>query len=119
MSAPPRMKLTGFTAAMMMVGVVLTGHYGMAWYELPKYSEDDIAISAMLNVQMDLQRQNLRIPPPAAEVERLRLQVRNEIEADIAKAEREIHTGFAVGLVALILGIGQAILSRRLQRSTA
>jgi hypothetical protein len=118
MSAAPRMKLTGFTAAMMMVGVVLTGHYGTAWYELPKYSEDDIAISAMLNVQMDLQRQNL--PPPAAtELERLRLQVRNEIQADIAKAEREIHTGFAVGLVALVLGIGQAILSRRLQRSTA
>lgn len=107
------MKLTGFTAAMMMVGIVLTGHYSMAWYELPKYSEDDIAVSAMLNLQMDLQRQNPQAPPSPTELERLHLQVRNEIEADIAKTRREIHTGFAVGLVALMLGLGQAFLARR------
>lgn len=115
MTPTSRPRITALLFVLLSVGFGLTGYFGWAWYELPRYSEHDIAASTEINLMMDLHRADASTPT-GAKIAELRRQVREEIEADIARERREVQTGFAIGLAALLLGLGQTVALRRSRR---
>jgi len=111
MAAPaPRMRTV--PALMLALGLGLCGYYGVEWYQLPEYSEADIAASVELNLQLDLQRRGPHLPLDEERRERLREMIRAEIESEISREQETIQLRFGVGLVALVLGLGQLTLLR-------
>lgn len=107
--------MLGFIILVVGIGICL--YYGMEWYELPNYTEADIAASTELNMQMDLQRMGtLLAPKTTEELETMRAKLRYEITDSIKQQSDKVHLRFSVGLVALILGIGQLVSSWMMQR---
>lgn len=100
-------------------GIGACGWYGLAWYELPHYSEADIEASTTGNLAVDLARRGSQLQPDAESLDRLRAQVRAEIEADIRKEREEVQQGFAVGLMCLVLAAGHALFMWLLLRDPA
>jgi hypothetical protein len=98
-------------------GLGICLYYGQQWYELPKYSESDIDASTELNLKLDLQHRGPNLQPAnKEELERLRAGVRYEITSSI-KAERDkVTQRFGIGLVALVLGLGQLVMARLMRR---
>lgn len=114
MPAPaPRAALRSLPALLLAVGFGLCGYYGLEWYELPTYSEEEITASVDLNLQIDLQRRGPHLQPDAAGLQRMREMVRAEVEAEINREREKVQLRFGVGLIALVLGLGQAAASRR------
>lgn len=103
-------------AFMVALGVGLAGYYGLAWYQLPKYSEMDIAMSSELNLQIDLRRRPPHLQPGPEELQRLREQVRAEVLGEIQQEKEKVQTRFALGLISLIFGIGQFLAGAALRR---
>lgn len=101
-----------FPFTLFAVGLGMAGWYGIAWYELPRYSPADIDVSVELNLQMDLRRMGPALQPDALALQRLRTQIRNEVEADIRLERENIQRPFALGLLAMIAGLGQMLWSR-------
>ena len=97
------------------VGLGLVAWYGAEWYELPRYGEADINASVEANLAIDLGR--LGRTPEAAQLERLRAQIRAEVEADIRKERSESERGLGVGLLCLVLALGHTVLVRGLSRA--
>lgn len=111
---PPRRSPRAFPFMLLAVGIGLSGYYGLQWTKLPQYSDADLDASTELNVQLELQSRNARTD--AAGLERLRRQVRQELQADIARERSEVETGLGAGLIALVLAIGHFVLSGLLDR---
>ncbi|HEY0973338.1 MAG TPA: hypothetical protein VGE57_02450 [Solimonas sp.] len=99
------------------IGVGLTAYYGQAWYELQDYSEADIEASTELNLRMDLQRRGPHLQPDADKLEQLRTQVRAEVEGEINRERETIQSRFAIGLIALVVGLGQLLSQRVMARN--
>lgn len=104
--------LTSLPALLLAVGVGLCAYYGQAWWTLPSYSEADIAASTELNLQLDLQRRGSHLQPDTAGLERLRAQVREEVEAEIRIERERIERRFGLGLIALVVGLGHTVFAR-------
>ncbi len=111
---PPRRSPRAFPFMLLAVGIGLSGYYGLQWTKLPQYSDADLAASTELNVQLELQSRNARTD--AAGLERLRRQVRQELQADIERERSEVETGLGAGLIALVLAIGHFVLAGLLNR---
>ncbi len=110
--------MLGFIILSIGIGICL--YYGMEWYELPTYTEADIDQSTELNLQYDLQRLGpLSQPKTKDELELMRAKVRYEISSSIKEQSDKIHLRFSVGLIALIIGIGQMFSSWMIQRRFA
>lgn len=98
------------------LGLGLLGWYGMTWYELPRYSESDIDGSVAANLAVDLARLGPNLRPDAAGMEKLRGQIRLEVLADIQRERAEAERGLGVGLICLVLALGNAVLVRGLAK---
>ena len=92
-------------------------YYGQQWYQLPQYSAEDIRASAELNLQMDLQRRQPGLPPlEGVELERQRSQLQQEVAAEIRSDRDHVMQRFGLGLVALVLGLGQLVMAWLMRR---
>lgn len=99
-------------------GLGICLYYGQQWYELPKYSESDIDASTELNLKMDLQRRGPNLQPANKdELERMRAGVRYEITSSINAERDKLTQRFGIGLIALVLGLGQLVMARLMRRS--
>jgi len=103
---PPRPLFAGLTYLALAIGLGLTAYYGQAWYELETYSEADIDASTELNLRLDLQRRGPHLQPDEQRLQELREQVRAEVVGEIERERNTIQSRFAIGLIALIVGIG-------------
>ncbi len=117
MSLPPRRPLfASLPSLLLALGVGLCGYYGYAWYQLPVYNETDIAASTELNLQIDLQRRGPNLQPDAEGLDRMREQVRAEVEAEIGRERETIERRFGIGLIALVVGLGHTVFGRMTRR---
>lgn len=91
------------------LGVGLCGYYGQKWYELPEWSEAEIAQSVEINLELDLQRMGPHLRPTGERLEDLRRLVRSEVEAEIRKEREGAQKGLGAGLIALVLAVGQLL----------
>lgn len=91
------------------LGAGLLAWYGLAWYELPVYSEGDITASVEANLAVDLARLGPNLQPDASGLLRLRAQIRSEVEGDINQDRRDSERGVGAGLLCLIVAAGQAL----------
>ena len=99
------------------VGLGICLYYGMEWYELPTYTEAEIAQSTELNLQLDLQRMGDHLRPQNKdEMELMRAKLRAEITGSIKEQSDEVHLRFSVGLIAIVIGFGQLLSGWMLQR---
>ncbi len=112
----PHRPMSTIPAFMVALGLGLIGYYGVEWYQLPKYSETEIALSAEFNLQFDLQRRGPHLQPQGEDLERLRAQVHAEVVGQIEQERKKVQTRFGIGLVSLIFGIGQFVFATMLRR---
>lgn len=99
------------------IGLGICLYYGMEWHELPVYTEAEIDQSTELNLQLDLQRMGDHLRPQTKdEMELMRAKLRAEITGSIKEQSDKVHLRFSVGLIALIIGLGQLASSWMLQR---
>ncbi|MFA5941505.1 MAG: hypothetical protein WC809_19325 [Sinimarinibacterium sp.] len=104
---PRRTPFRALPALLLSIGVGLCGYYGQKWYELPTYSDQDIAASVELNLQLDLQRRGPHLQPDTEGLKRPRETVRAEVEGEIRREREKVQLRLGVGLIALVLGAGQ------------
>ena len=100
----PKPRLHALPMIATALGLGLGGYYGERWYKLPEYTEQDLQASVELNLAMDRERYGLTQQPSPAESERLRQQIRQEIDADIARERSEVKQGFVVAMLMLMFG---------------
>jgi len=93
-------------------GIGLCGYAGLQWHALPHYSEEDLRVSAELNLQIDLARRGIRDQPGPDQMEPLRQKEREEIEAEISAEHDAVLGWLAAGMALLALGGGQAVILR-------
>ena len=105
MSAP-QARLQALPIIAAAIGLGLCAYYGEHWYRLPQYSEEDLRGSVELNLALDLERRGPEHQPSPEEQERLRQQIRSEIDADIARERKDVHQGFATAMLMLLFGGG-------------
>ncbi len=100
------------------IGFGIAGWYGWEWYHLPRWSEQDIAGSVELNLALDLSR----LPPDGISPQlqdQMRLQLRREVEEQIAR-ESEMPRGYTLaGLVIGLFGLAQMAIRSWLARGRA
>jgi hypothetical protein len=97
------------------IGLGIACWYGWAWYHVPKWSEKEIAASVELNLALDLSR----LPPnsvPQETQERMRAQIRREVEAQIAKESEGPRSWTLAGLLIGVFGLVQMVLRTWLAR---
>ena len=109
----PRPRLHALPMIATALGLGLGGYYGERWYKLPQYSEQDLQASVELNLIMDLERRGPQLQPTPAERERLRQQIRQEVDADIARERQEVKQGFIVAMLMLLFGVGYLAMRAR------
>lgn len=110
-----RPPMLGFFILSIGLGICL--YYGMEWYELPRYTEAEIDQSTELNLQMDLQRMGAHLQPKTPdELAIMRAKLRYEITDSIKQQNDKVHLRFSVGLIALIIGVGQLFSSWMIQQ---
>lgn len=109
----PRPRLHALPVIAFALGLGLGAYYGERWYKLPQYTEQDLQASVELNLVMDQERRGPQLQPAPAERERLRQQIRQEIDADIARERQEVTQGFAVTMLMLLFGGGYLALRLR------
>ncbi|MGQ0697405.1 MAG: hypothetical protein ACT4PZ_04100 [Panacagrimonas sp.] len=118
MNRSPRTPPPGAVGALVAaLGFGIAGWYGWAWYQLPRWPEEDIRASVEFNLVLDLSRRSADSEPVTLqEQDRLRTQVRQEVEAEIAK-EREEPRGYTMaGLIIGVFGLLQMSLRNWLAR---
>ena len=98
-------------------GLGICMYFGQQWYQLPKFSENDIEASTELNLKMDLQHRGPSLQPANdQELNRMRAEVRYEITSSINAERDKVTRRFSIGLVALVLGLGQLVMGWLMQR---
>lgn len=107
---PPKPRLQALPILATAMGLGLSAYYGERWYQLPQYSEEDLRASAELNLAIDLERRGPALQPSPADRERLRQQIRSEIDADIGREHKEIQQGFTAAALMLLFGGGYLLL---------
>ena len=112
---PPPGAVGGLIAA---IGLGIAAWYGYEWSRVPRWTEAEIVGSVELNLALDLSRQPPGSVPPETQ-DRMRAQIRREVEAQI---EREVETPRAwtfSGLLMGALGLAQLALRTALARSSS
>ncbi|AXQ28440.1 hypothetical protein D0B54_06980 [Solimonas sp. K1W22B-7] len=106
MTPNPKPRLQALPIIALTVGLGLSAYYGEKWYLLPQYGEQDLRASVELNLALDLERRGPALQPSPEDRERLRQQIRQEIEADIARERKEATQGLISALLMLLFGGG-------------
>lgn len=117
MNQPPRPRLQALPVVAAAVGLGLSAYYGEQWYRLPSYSEQDLQASTELNLALDLERRGPTLQLSEQDRDRLRGQIRQEVEADIARERKEVQQGFIGALLMLLFGGGYLLLRIRRGRN--
>lgn len=91
------------------LGVGICGWYGLEWYELPQYTQEDIEASTEANLAIDLQRLGPNLQPDKERLERLRARVREEVEIDIRRQRTSVQRSLSIGLICIVLAMGQLV----------
>lgn len=94
------------------LGVGLIGWHAMAWRELPQYDAQQVETAVEGNLALDLARMGPHLQPDAAGVEKLRAQVRSEVEAQIGHERKQAQQGMVAGLICLLLAAGHLLFQR-------
>ena len=113
---PPRRPLSTLPAFLLALGLGLCGYYGMEWWQLPEYSEADIAASVELNLALELQQRGPHLKPNPERLEQLRETLRAEVEGEIRREREKVQLRFGIGLIALVLGAGHLASARLIGR---
>jgi len=108
-------RLIAIPLVLFAIGLWQTMSHGERWVRLPDYREQDVSASVELNLALDLQ-QNPALQADEAGQQRLRDQIRSEVEADIQRERKEIGQQLGMGVLMLVLGIGALLANRLLQR---
>jgi hypothetical protein len=98
------------------VGLGIAAWYGYEWYRVPRWTEAEIVGSVELNLALDLSR----VPPdsvPPETQERMRAQIRREVEAQIARESETPRNWTYSGLLMALLGLLQMAMRTALARS--
>ena len=108
MNRSPRLPPAGAVGALLAaIGFGVAAWYGWAWYHVPQWSEKEITGSVELNLALDLSRLPQGSVTPETQ-DRMRAQIRREVEAQIAK-ESELPRGLTLaGLLMGVFGLVQA-----------
>ena len=104
----------------LLAGLGIAGYYGFAWYQLPKWSDQEIEQSVELNLAMDVARMGPQLKPEGEKLDQLRALVRQEVRGEIQRELKTAQLRFSVGLVAIVIGLGQlmfVVLTQGLRRS--
>lgn len=96
-----------FAFLLIALGVGLLSWYGEQRWSLPAWSEGEILQSVELNLALELQRRGPHLQPAPARLDELRRTLRAEIEADIRRDRHELERWIGLGLVLIVLGLGQ------------
>lgn len=110
---PPPGAVGGLIAA---IGLGIAAWYGYEWYRVPRWTEAEIVGSVELNLALDLSRQPPDSVPREAQ-ERMRAQIRREVEAQIARESETPRSWTIAGLLMGLLGLVQMALRVALARS--
>ena len=89
-----------------LAGLGIAGYYGFAWYQLPKWSDQEIEQSVELNLAMDLARMGAQLKPNAEKLDHLRALVRQEVRGEVQRELKTVQLRFSAGLVAMVVGLG-------------
>lgn len=100
----------------LLIGLGIAGYYGLAWYELPRWNEQEINQSVELNLAMDVARMGPHLKPQGEKLERLRAQMRTEVEGDIRRELKTIQLRLSIGLMAIVIGLAQLITAALIRR---
>ena len=109
---PPSRPRFSLFHAIFAIGVALCGYYGQAWWDLPEYSPAEIDASVELNLAMDLARRGPHLQPDEEGMERLRRQLRAEIEGSLQRETDAVQLRFGIGLLCVVVGLSH-LLTRR------
>lgn len=110
---PPPGAVGGLIAA---IGFGIAAWYGYEWYRVPRWSEQEIVGSVELNLALDLSRLPPDSVPPVTQ-DRMRAQIRREVEAQIAREVEAPRQWTIAGLLMGVLGLVQIALRMALARS--
>jgi hypothetical protein len=94
------------------VGFGLAAFYGEQLWRLPAWSEAEIAQSVELNLELEKQHRGPHLQPDGARLEQLRATLRAEVEAEIRRDRQELERWIGLGMVMMVLGLGQWLRSR-------
>jgi hypothetical protein len=111
---PPPGAVGGLIAA---IGFGIAAWYGYEWYRVPRWTEQEIVGSVELNLALDLSR----VPPdsvPRETQDRMRAQIRRDVEAQIARESEKPRSWTLSGLLMGVLGLVQLALRTALSRSS-
>lgn len=101
--APPPGAVGALIAA---IGFGVACWYGWAWYQVPRWSEQEIEGSVELNLALDLSR----LPPGGVTSQmkdRMRAQIRRELEEQISGESDEPRQLTMAGLLMALFGLVQ------------
>ncbi len=110
----PKTRFSAIPALLFSVGLGLVFYYGSLWAQLPVYSPAEIAQSVEINLALDLQRRGATMAADSLEAQRLREALHTELLAEIQRERREAQRLVGAGLVALLMGLTQMFLLRRM-----
>lgn len=117
MNPTPRLPPAGAVGALLAaIGFGVAAWYGWAWYHVPKWSEQEIVGSVELNLALDLSRLPPDQQPPPDAQNRLRAQLRQEVEKQIAAESEEPKSWTMAGLLIGVFGLIQMSLRTALAR---
>lgn len=115
-TATPRRNPRALPVLMFLGGLGIAGYYALQWYQLPKFSEKEIEQSVELNLALDVARMGPQLKPEGDKLDRLRALVRAEVEGDLNRELKTAQLRFAIGLVAMVFGIGQMVFVAGMER---
>lgn len=111
---PPPGAVGGLIAA---IGFGIAAWYGYEWYRVPKWTEQEIVGSVELNLALDLSRLPPDSVPPETQ-DRMRAQIRRDVEAQIAHQSDTPRSWTFSGLLMGVLGLVHLALRTALARSS-
>jgi hypothetical protein len=96
-------------AIMFSAGLAVAGYYGLAWYQMPQFSEQEIEQSTELNLALDLAQRSAQERPQGLQLEALKARVRADVENDIHSELKVAQVRFSLGLIAMVFGLSQLV----------
>jgi hypothetical protein len=102
----------GLPVFIFLAGLGIAGYYGLEWRNAPTWTNAEIEQSVDLNLAMDIERMGPHLRPTGAKLDRLRAQVRAEVEHEANKGLKTAQLRFSVGLIAIVVGLVQVVLMK-------
>lgn len=105
----PSRNPSALAALFVAAGVGLVAYYGEQRWRLPEWNAGEIEQSVELNLAIELQRRGPHLQPSGERLEQLRRTLREEVEADIRRERATPERWIGVGLLLIVIGIGNGV----------